>query len=68
VTYREVAANLRRLGCKEVRWRSSHRRWVNPVTGWRTTLPDWGPRGLKGGTLRAAVRELGLAWQVFEEA
>jgi hypothetical protein len=40
----------------------------NPATGGRTTLPDWGPRDLKGGTLRAAVRELGLAWQVFEEA
>jgi mRNA interferase HicA len=68
VTYREVAAKLRRLGCEEVRRRGSHRRWVNPATGGRTTLPDWGPRDLKGGTLRAAVRELGLAWQVFEEA
>jgi predicted RNA binding protein YcfA (HicA-like mRNA interferase family) len=56
VTYREAAAKLRRLGCEEVRRRGSHRRWVNPVTGGRTTLPDWGPR------------ELGVAWRVFEEA
>jgi predicted RNA binding protein YcfA (HicA-like mRNA interferase family) len=61
VTYREAAAKLRRLGCEEVRRRGSHRRWVNPATGGRTTRPDWGPRDLKVGTLRAAVRELGLA-------
>jgi mRNA interferase HicA len=48
--------------------RGSPRRWVNPATGGRTTLPDWGPCDLKVGTLRAAVRELGLAWQAFEEA
>jgi mRNA interferase HicA len=68
VTYREAAAKLRRLGCEEVRRRGSHRRWVNPATGGRTTLPDWGPRDLKVGTLHAAVRALGLAWQAFEEA
>ena len=68
MTYREVAAKLRWLGCEEVRRRGSHRRWVNPATGGRTTLPDWGPRDLKVGTLRAAVHALGLAWQAFEEA
>ena len=68
MTYREAAAKLQRLGCEEVRRRGSHRRWVNPATGGRATLPDWGPRDLKVGTLRAAVRELGVAWQAFEEA
>jgi mRNA interferase HicA len=46
VTYREAAAKLRRLGCEEVRRRGWHRRWVNPATGERTTLPDWGSRDL----------------------
>lgn len=68
MTYREAAAKLRRLGCEEVRLRGSHRRWVNPATGERTTLPDWGSRDLKVGTLRAAVRELELEWRAFEEA
>jgi mRNA interferase HicA len=68
VTYREAAAKLRRLGCEEVRRRGSQRRWANPATGGRTTLPDWGSRDLKVGTLRAAVRELGLEWRAFEEA
>jgi predicted RNA binding protein YcfA (HicA-like mRNA interferase family) len=40
VTYREAAVKLRRLGYEEVRRRGSHRRWVNPATGGRTTLPD----------------------------
>jgi mRNA interferase HicA len=68
VTYRNPAAKLRRLGCEEVRRRGSQRRWVNPATGGRTTLPDWGSRDLKVGTLRAAMRELGLEWRAFEEA
>jgi predicted RNA binding protein YcfA (HicA-like mRNA interferase family) len=42
VTYREAAAKLQRLGCEEVRRRGSHRRWVNPATGGRTTLPGPG--------------------------
>jgi hypothetical protein len=31
-------------------------------------MPDWGPHDLKWGTLRAAVRELGLESRVFEGA
>jgi mRNA interferase HicA len=68
VTSREAAAKRRRLGCEEVRRRGSHRRWVNPATGGRATLPDWGPHDLKVGTLRAAVRELRIDGQAFEEA
>jgi mRNA interferase HicA len=51
-----------------VRRRGSHRRRANPETGGRTPLPDWGPHDLKAGTLRTAVRELGVDWQAFEEA
>jgi predicted RNA binding protein YcfA (HicA-like mRNA interferase family) len=67
MTYREAAVKLRRLDCEEVRRRGSHRRWVDPARGGRTTLPDWGSRDLKGARC-AAVHELGLAWQMFEEA
>lgn len=70
MTYREVARKLRRLGCHEIPRRSggSHRKWINPATGRATTVPDWGAKGLKLGTLRGAVRQLGLDWQAFEEA
>lgn len=30
------------------------------------TLPDWGSRDLKIGTLRAAIRQLGIDWSEFQ--
>jgi len=30
-----------------------------------TVVPDWGGRDLKIGTIRAAVRQLGLEWDLF---
>jgi len=70
MTYLDVARKLRRLGCQEVPRRSggSHRKWMNPATGRATTVPDWGAKDLKLGTIRGIVRQLGLGWQAFEEA
>jgi mRNA interferase HicA len=68
--YREVAHKLSSLGCEELPGRaaSSHRKWRNPSTGSATVLPDWGAKDLKLGTVRAAVRQLGLDWDAFREA
>lgn len=68
--YREVARKLTTLGCSELRRKGggSHRKWHNPVTQLATVIPDWGGRDLKVGTLRAAVRQLGLDWQEFQNA
>ena len=68
--YREAAQKLRHLGCTEQprRGKGSHRRWLNPANGQLATLPDWGTKDLKLGTLRAAVRDLGLDWSGFELA
>ena len=30
-------------------------------------LPDWGSRDLKVGTLRSALRQLGIDWDVFNK-
>lgn len=70
MTYREAARKLGALGCQEVprRGGGSHRKWTNPVTRRSTVLPDHGGRDLKLGTLRAAVRQLGLDWAAFERA
>ena len=70
MTYREVGRKLRRLGCQEISRRSggSHRKGLNPATGQATTVPDWGAKALKLGTMRAIVRQLGLDWQAFENA
>lgn len=68
--YREVAERLRRLGCRELarKPRGSHRKWLNPSTSRGTVVPDWGPRELKLGTVRAALRQLGIEWEDFEGA
>lgn len=68
--YREAARKLNALGCQEVprRGGGAHRKWSNPATRRSTVLPDHGGRDLRLGTLRAAIRQLGLDWAAFEQA
>lgn len=70
MTYREVTRRLVALGCEECarRGRGSHRKWFNPQSQRGTVVPDWGSRDLKTGTIRNAVRQLGLDWQDFANA
>jgi predicted RNA binding protein YcfA (HicA-like mRNA interferase family) len=70
VRYREVAAKLTALGCRELprTGGGSHRKWHNPAANRSTVLPDWGGKDLKLGTVRAAVRQLGLTWDAFTAA
>lgn len=66
--YREIAKRLIALGCVELPRNSggSHRKWLNPVSGQATVVPDWGSKDLKNGTIRSAVRQLGLEWERFD--
>jgi len=68
--YRNAARKLKKLGCQELlrRGSGSHRKWYNPDTKRMASLPDWGHKDLKMGTLRAVVRQLGLDWQEFLNA
>jgi mRNA interferase HicA len=68
--YREAARKLAALGCREIprRGGGAHRKSTNPATNHSTVLPDHGGRDLKLGTLRAAVRQLGLDWVAFQQA
>jgi len=68
--YRETVQRLRALGCEELERRGggSHRKWYNPATDRIASLPDWGSKDLKLGTLRAVVRQLGLDWETFRNA
>lgn len=68
--YREVAKRLRKLGCEERRRRGggSHRTWENTATGELTSIPNWGSKDLKLGTLRQIIRDLGLDWDEFNRA
>ena len=68
--YRVVARKLAALGCRKLarKGKGSHRKWHNPATNRSTVVPDWGGRDLKMGTVRGAVRQLGIEWSVFERA
>jgi len=44
------------------------RKWIDPISQQATVIPDWGNRDLKLGTIRAAVRQLGIDWQRFLDA
>jgi len=68
--YREVTRKLAALGCEELPRAGGglHRKWFNPDTEQATVIPDWGGRDLKIGTVRAAVRQLGIDWQDFQNA
>jgi mRNA interferase HicA len=70
MTYREAARKLSVLGCYELPRKrgGSHRKWRNPATDRSTVLPDWGSRDLKTGTVRGAVRQLGIDWSDFDNA
>jgi mRNA interferase HicA len=70
MNYREVAHKLSALRCQELPRKSggSHRKWFHPATRRATVIPDWGSRDLKLGTVRSAVRQLGIAWQEFQDA
>jgi predicted RNA binding protein YcfA (HicA-like mRNA interferase family) len=70
MTYREVARKLTALGCREIprKGGGSHRKWNNPATNRSTVVPDRGGHDLKLGTVRCAVRQLGIDWSAFENA
>lgn len=62
MNYREFAKKLKALGCREIERRGggSHKKWLNPATGKGTTIPDWGGKDLKVGTIAAVCRQLGI--------
>ena len=68
--YREIARKLKALGCleQERRGGGSHRKWLNPRSGQASVIPDWGSRDLKTGTVRSAIRQLGIEWAEFLRA
>ncbi len=68
--YREVAKKLRKLDCIEidVGGKGSHRKWINLSKNMGSPVPDWGSKDLKFGTVRAAVKQLGLDWEEFKKA
>ena len=67
--YRELTRRLRRLGCElDRRARGDHEIWIRPSTGGRTTIPNWGNRDLKIGTVSTILRDLGVSRQEFDRS
>jgi predicted RNA binding protein YcfA (HicA-like mRNA interferase family) len=65
LTYREVVKHLRNAGFVFDRQaKGSHEIWYNPITHRRVTVPHH-PGVLARGTLRAIIRETGLAVEEF---
>ena len=62
MNYREFTKKLRATGCREIprRGGGSHRKWFNPATGRGTTIPDWGAKDLKAGTIAGVLKQLGI--------
>lgn len=59
--YRDLARRLRELGCEQVRdGAGSHKIWWNPAQDRYTTIPDWGAKDIRTGTLRRIIRDLGI--------
>lgn len=67
--YREIEKRLRKLGCLEIARKGggSHRKWHNPNRSpvVVVSIPDWGSKDLKTGTLRRVVKDLGFDWDEF---
>jgi predicted RNA binding protein YcfA (HicA-like mRNA interferase family) len=64
--YRELAKRLEKLGCVEDRpGKGSHYFWRNLATGKATSIPDWGKKDLKSGTVRGILRQLGISREEF---
>ena len=67
--YREIDKRLRKLGCIEIKRKGggSHRKWYNPnkLPIVVVSVPDWGSKDLKTGTLRGIVKDLGFEWDEF---
>lgn len=67
--YREIERKLSKLGCIEVKRKGggSHRKWYNPRSQpiVLVSIPDWGSKDLKTGTLRSIIKSLGIEWDDF---
>ncbi|MBI4310507.1 MAG: type II toxin-antitoxin system HicA family toxin [Chloroflexi bacterium] len=69
MNYRDLTHKLRRLGCSfDRQGKGDHEIWINPAKHRRTTIPNWGNRDLRPGTVSSILRDLGIARNDFDQA
>jgi len=67
--YRELTRRLRRLGCElERQAKGDHEVWINLSTRGRTTIPNWGSKDLKTGTVATILKDLGISREQFDKS
>ncbi len=67
--YRDLIRKLRKLGCEfERQGRRSHEIWVKLGTELEGTVPDWGSKDLKLGTVRKILRDLQIDRRDVDQA
>jgi predicted RNA binding protein YcfA (HicA-like mRNA interferase family) len=69
LNYRELTRKLRQLDCEfDRKAKGDHEIWINTASHARTTIPNWGSRDLKVGTIAGILRDLGISRDEFERA
>lgn len=69
MNYREFTRKLRRLGCEfERQGRGSHEIWTKVGTELQGTVPNWGSKDLKPGTMRKILSHLDIDKRDFDQA
>ncbi|MBI2855934.1 MAG: type II toxin-antitoxin system HicA family toxin [Chloroflexi bacterium] len=69
MNYRELTLRLRRLDCEFDRQaKGDPEIWINLSSHRRTTIPNWGSRDLRPGTIKAVLRDMGIDRETFEKA
>ena len=67
--YRELTRKLEILGCEFRRHgKESHEIWANRRNGKKASIPNWGAKDLKPGTVRAILRQLDIDPKDLEKA
>ncbi len=61
MNYHELTRKLKASGCSLDRTaKGSHEIWINLNTGARTTIPNWGSKELRTGTVSTILKDLGI--------
>ena len=69
MNYRELTSKLKSLNCVFDRHaKGDHEIWMHARTRARTTIPDWGAKDLRSGTISKILRDLGIRKQDFDKA
>ena len=69
MNYKDLSRKLWKFNCVFDRQaKGSHEIWRSSIHGAKTTIPNWGSKDLKVGTVRRIVRELRIDKDDFNRA